>query len=235
VSDVVAWAGIGILKKAQWDSANGYTVQFALEEPDGDDKSNPFKRFTKMRKNRVGTRFAAVIVVSEYKQLEAYNDEVMLKGWTDSNTGQTVSFWLANVGGNGHPFAAFKDGAQFAIALVELSDDNEAVDQKKRKRAEVAQEKPEPPAKKERHHQSKAEACAIICNNPLFWEFISSRNWAGLPEMSIVDAAGAARVVRWWLNISSRRELDTNPDVAIVYENEIRAPFVEWQRANGHL
>lgn len=226
---VTAWADVAVLKKAQWDSTNGYTVQFALSEPTTEDKSNPFKRFTKMRKNRVGTRFGAVIVVAKYESIRTYNDEVMLKGWTDSNAGQTVSFWLANVGGNGHPFAGFSEGEEFAIALVELDDDNTAVDQDKRERAEAALPKNGEAVKpKERHKQSLAQAAAMMCNNPVFWKWIDRVH----PVWGATDATEAASFMRGYLAIESRRVLDTDMVKAELFHANIRKPFVDWQRAN---
>lgn len=215
MKNIIAWQGVAKLKKAQWDTSNGYTVQFSLPDPEGDDKSNPFKRFTKMRKGRVGTQFEAIIFETVENPAQVYNDGAMLKGWTDSNTGQTVSFWLANVEGGEHPMAAYTEGTEFAIALVEMTEDSAPVDQVKRERAEEVA--------KPRHQQTPAEGCAIICNNPIFWSFIEDEY-----KIQCRSKEDAACTVRAQLNISSRRELNENKDAADRWD-EIRHRFVEWQ------
>ena len=220
MKNIVAWQGVARLKKAQWDTANGYTVQFALPDPDGEDKSNPFKRFTKMRKGRVGTQFEAIIFETIESPAQVYNDGAMLKGWTDSNTGQTVSFWLANVDGGEHPLAAYTEGTDFAIALVELTEDSAPIDQDKRERAEEVAAGPKP-----RHQQTPAEGCALVCNNPIFWSFVTDE--LGLPCWS---KEGAADAVRALLGISSRRELNESAERAEEWD-KVRRRFVEWQNS----
>lgn len=219
--NLVAWKGEVTLKRAQWDTANGHTVQFNLPDPGGDDKANPFKRFTKMRKGRVGTRFEAVIFDTADEPACAYNDGAMLKGWTDSNTGQTVSFWLANVEGVEHPLAGYREGDQFMIALVELSDEDEPVDQERRARAEKVDEELKKP---KRHGQLPSQGCALVCNNPDFWSYL---NEILEPDKPVQSAASAAAHVRELLGIESRREMDTNPEAEEAW-HKIRRAFVEW-------
>lgn len=220
--NLVAWKGEVTLKRAQWDSANGHTVQFNLPDPGGDDKANPFKRFTKMRKNKVGTRFEAVIFDTAPEPACAYNDGAMLKGWTDSNTGQTVSFWLANVEGVEHPLAGYREGDAFVIALVELSDEDEPIDQDKRERAEQVQEKLDKPRRRE---QLVSQGCALVCNNPDFWRYLEEL--VGGPP--VTSAESAATIMRELLGIQSRRELDQSPELAAKWDR-VRHAFVEWQR-----
>ena len=221
--NIVAWKGDVTLKRAQWDSANGYTVQFALPDPEGADKANPFKRFTKMRKGRVGTRFEAIIFDTSDEPAQVYNDGAMLKGWTDSNTGQTVSFWLANVEGGDHPMASYKEGEAFAIALVELSEDDTPIDQGKRERAESAAEQLERPKKK---GQLVSQGCAMVCGNPKFWDFLNELG--GFDPPMVKSTIDAASVVRDLVGVVSRRELDESEEAAEAW-HKIRRRFVEWQ------
>lgn len=218
--NLVAWQGEVTLKKAQWDSTNGHTVQFNLPDPGGDDKANPFKRFTKMRKGRVGTRFEAVIFDTAAEPACAYNDGAMLKGWTDSNTGQTVSFWLANVEGVEHPLSGYREGDTFALALVELTDEEDPVDQGKRERAEKVTEELKP----KRKEQLTSQGCALVCNNPDFWGYL---NHVLEPDQPIASANAAAEAVRDLLGIESRRELDLNEFMANEW-HKIRRAFVDW-------
>jgi hypothetical protein len=222
--NLVAWQGEVALKKAQWDSANGHTVQFALPDPEGADKANPFKRFTKMRKNKVGTRFEAVIFDTSPEPACVYNDGAMLKGWTDSNTGQTVSFWLANVDGMEHPLSGYREGDTFAVALVEMSDEDAPIDQQKRERGEAVAEEL---SGKKRHGQLPSQGCALVCGNPDFWGYL---NEILEPDAPIKSAAHAAVAVRELLGIESRRELDQSKDVEDQW-HKIRRAFVEW--SNG--
>lgn len=226
IKNLVAWQGSVTLKRAQWDSANGYTVQFGLPDPEETDKANPFKRFTKMRKGKVGTRFEAIIFDTAPEPAQVYNDGAMLKGWTDSNTGHAVSFWLANVEGGDHPMASYKEGDTFAIALVELSDEDAPIDQAKRERAESAAEQLERPKK---HGQLVSQGCAMVCGNPDFWEFLTS---TGNFDPPVKSALEAATIVRELIGIVSRRELDENPKAALVWHG-IRRKFVDWQHASA--
>lgn len=218
--NLVAWQGTAVLRRAQWDSRNGHTVQFGLPEPEAEDKSNPFRRFTKMRKGRVGTRFEAIIFDTAEEPAQVYNDGAMLKGWTDSNTGQTVSFWLANVEGGEHPMASYREGEAFAIALVELSEDDEPIDQSKRERAEDAAGQLD---RTKKRGQLTSQGCALVCNNPEFWDYLSEVS--GEPVKSALDAATTVRDI---IGISSRRELDESEERAEEW-HKIRRAFVAWQ------
>lgn len=210
MSNIIAWKGELHMKIAQWDTKNGYTVKFSIPEEKTDaEHANPFKRFTKMRGNKVGTRFEIVVVTVGEEPITVYQDEVMLKGWTDSNAGWTVTFWLSRAAGD-HPFASYGEGDPFMVALVEISDDQEAVDQAKRARIK----KP----------QRLSQVAAMMCRDTSFWEWLDTH---GFNYVESEDQAAAA--MRSMLDIESRKELDLDEAVAQRFHRTIRRPYSNWR------
>jgi len=219
---LIAFKGDVIFDGAFEDDEWGKTVRFIIPQQVGDiGKANPFKKFTKARKGRVGTRFeAAIVTVGDGQNEIIYNDNVMLKGWTDGTGGWKVTFWLAS---DDHPFmGTYKRGEDhFAIALVELDDDDTAIDQDKRDRLEKAG------THRKRKPQKLSAVAAILCSNPRFWEF-ASRGAEGARVVTNKDQADAWLKQR--INILSKRELDDeiNVDQIRRFHHLVRIPFNEF-------
>jgi hypothetical protein len=214
---IIAYRGNVTLEKAVWDNITGMTVILDLEQrPHELTAANPFKKFTKMRKGRVGTRFSVVMMRGE---LAIYEDEMMLKGWSDGTNGWRVTFWLQGTDGlvETHPFMDFDKGEEFALVAVELDDDNEAIDQVKREKLETATKG---------RKQGLSNYAAMLCRTPEFHEYLISLGTFAVPER--VDEG----IVKNWmcetLAIDSRAELDTDEVAIASFHKRIRIPYAEW-------
>jgi len=222
LEQLIAYRGVVTLEKAQWDNIAGMTVVFSLEQrPHELTTANPFKKFTKMRKGRVGTRFSVIMVLAEDDSVIVYDDEMMLKGWTDGTNGWKVTFWINAADGDNalHPFMEYDKGQMFGLAAVELDDDNEVINQEKR-------EKLEKPRKRGGNLSNYA---ALLCRTPEFHQWLKQTNRAPMgsdPEQSAKQWMCAT------LNIKSRAELDTEEDVADGFHNLIREPYSKWYHDN---
>jgi hypothetical protein len=145
--ELIAFSGEFEVIEAAWSLANGRTATFRIcGEAFG--RNHPFKKFQQRRSGRVGTRFHASFVSPDSG--ESINIELMLCSWKDSSSiGQTVAFWLDN-DSSLHPFAgcAYRKGSEpgdvFAVAIVELTDDDQPVRQDANHLGEVSQARPVP-------------------------------------------------------------------------------------------
>lgn len=220
MSKIAYSAEVISLDKAVWDTTYGMWVQFRLEQPEALAKhANPFKKFTKMRKGRTGTRFMAVF--TNMDESIAYQDEVMLKGWTDGTAGWKVSFYV-NADEHGfHPFMSYSPDHEMAVAMVELMDDNEAVDQEKRERLEDAKEG--------RKQPRLSRFAAQLCRTPEFHEYLRVR-CSREPSSPEHAEEFAAEWMRTLLKIDSRSVLDRDPEVAGRFHKNIREPYNKWYR-----
>ena len=214
-SGLVAFAGEVTLDKAVEDTDWGMYVVLQIEQkPQEKDHANPFKRFTRMRKGNVGTRFDAVFT---FKDEVAYDNEVMLKGWSDSTTGWKVTLWVNTDDEGRHPFMKFIKGSQFALVTVELDDDNGPINQVKRERLTRAEARKKYPL---------AMLAGQLCKNEQFHRWL-------IEERSVVKVMSgqdhlAKKFVVDTCGIESRRELDSNPDAADTFHNSIRKPYLVW-------
>jgi hypothetical protein len=222
--NIVAFKGELEFVEARWTDRDGHLTKFAIVDW-MDEASNPFKVFTKRRGGKAGTRFRAVMKPVEEDGSDGYDGEVMLAGWSDSPAGGlTVTFWC-EPGEGVHPFETCRrrsksaPGTSFVVALVELGDDDQPVDQTRRERFEAAQG----------HRLSRL--AAQLCRREDFWQFLTEVTLAGA---GIIDhEAEAAALLRASLKIDSRAELDTNPEAAKVFHRQFREPFIEWQEADS--
>lgn len=162
----------------------------------------------------------AAIVETE-RQHTAYKGELMLAGWGDTSTqGHTVTFWIEPpMGARMHPFEGYeRDKDQFMAALTELDDDEEQVDQQARDRVESAMKS------RQRRSQTLSQAAALLCRNPLFWQWAESQDG----EWGVNSDEEAAIWMRDKLGIDSRRMLDEHEHIAERFHEDIRKPFHEW-------
>lgn len=228
--NIIAYKGSVELEKATWDTDWGMYVQFTLDQAPQDKlNANPFKRYTKMRKGKVGTRFALVLVSSrnDPESLPTYDDDGMLKGWSDGTTGWKVTFWVnADPVDGSHPFMEFGKGEKFALAAVELQDDETPVDQVKREKLE---RKP--------HKQTLSNFAAMLCREPNFWAYLRSIGVEYDSNGPFIHPKfdgnnPATEWMRTKLGISSRSALDTEPLAAAAFHRDIRLPYADWVKLN---
>lgn len=238
----IAWAGELMLIGASWSDKDGHMVKLKIVSPN-EEKPNPFKAFTKRKGGKAGTRFfASVAHVQGLRDREsAYAGEFMLAGWQDSSTGgYSVTFWCEPPEDGDkrvHLFEGYRRGADtFMVALVELGDDDAAVDQFKRARVEQAEREAEreaDPSEAEQRSQRKgqrlSQVAAMLCQYVVFW------SWIGEVDPGYSKVASSEMAASWMrerLGIESRREIDNDPAVAERFHAVIRRPFVEWQEEN---
>lgn len=219
---IIAHRGIITLEKATWDTTWGMYAAFSLEQPPQlKDASNPFKKYTGMRKGKVGTIFAAVFSSVETGDI-FFDDEVMLKGWSDGTTGWKVTFWFKEEN-NSHPFLGIEKDTAYALVLVELDDDSSAINQQKRDRLAAA-----PKGGRERKISNYA---AMLCRTPEFWAYLRS---IGIEYDE--NGPGNNPATEWMrdkLGIESRSELDRDEGLARRFHEEIRKPYAAWSNSNG--
>lgn len=218
--DITAFAGMVVMELATWDTDWGMYVRFQIPQmPEDVGRSNPFKRYTKMRKGKVGTRFHAVIAMDDDGDI-VYDDEIMLKGWGDGINGWKVTFWVD--GYAEHPFLKFSKGAEFSAVLVELQSDNEPVNQTKRERLTKAEARKRYPI---------AMLAGQLCKEPKFIKWLMRTPMGMVPLPDEVRSMGIERVVAKIIKdncrIESRRELDTNPEAAEIFHDTFRRPYVD--------
>jgi len=213
------------MARADWGDENGSTVTFKLPMQHSEDVRNPFHAFTKRRKGKAGTRFMmACHTASEGVRHALYEDEAMLAGWNDSQqNGHTVKLWLCN-DGMGHPFEGLSRTQELIVALNELDDDNEVIDQKMRDRVEK---------QIDTGRQKDSNVAALLCRTPEFWEWVNTVG-NDLVVMNVVCNAEepAAHWMYQVLGISSRAELDKNKLVAVTFHRVIREPYQKWYVEN---
>ncbi len=218
---IVVFAGDVTLEKAIWDTVWGQYVFLKLSQK-SDDKyaANPFKKFTKMRKGRVGTRFGAVFTLSDGSIF--YDDEVMLKNWSDGATGWTLHLWVNSDNAGFHPFLGVDAKALFALAMVEMDDDNTAIDQVKRDTLARAP--------KSRAEMKLSNYAATLCRTPEFWFYLESERQVAWMEPNGDHSKGAAEWMRSYLCIKSRAVLDEGGPDAQTFHDKIRIPYRNWYR-----
>lgn len=146
--EYLAFSGEFEVVSAEWSLANGRTATFRICG-NAFGRNHPFKKFQQRRGGRVGTRFRASCV--GVGSAESINLELMLCAWKDSSTiGQTVTFWLDDDSAL-HPFAgcAYRKGQEigdiFAVAIVELTDDDKPVRQEQARAADGHGPRPDHP------------------------------------------------------------------------------------------
>lgn len=217
---IVAFAGNVTLEKVIWDNVWGQYIFLKLAQQKSEIKTaNPFKKFTKMRKGRVGTRFSAVFSLSNGDIF--YNDECMLKNWSDGSAGWGLHLWVSPDKDGFHPFMeqSSTEKPEFGLAMVELDDDNSVIDQDKRDRVEAAP--------KTRRQRTLSNYAAQLCREPAFWKYIESRT-----DIKLVHEEWGPEVAATWmrkfLGIKSRSELDSDRHVADQFHADIRRPYAKW-------
>ena len=222
MSGIVVFAGDVTLEKAVWDNLWGMYIYLKLDQQPGDKRSpNPFKKFTKRRKGKVGTRFGAVFTLSDGSTF--YQDEVMLKNWADGSSGWTLHLWVNSNEDGVHPFMNVENKTAFALAMVELDDDNTVIDQVKRDRVEAAPKKA--------RQRTLSNYAAMLCREPMFMRYLGD-TYGIACEPNFANEV-ATNWMREFLKIQSRAELDTDPMVEAKFHTRIRRPYKAWHEKKG--
>jgi hypothetical protein len=143
----------------------------------------------------------------------AFEGEVQFRRWSDSSTqGVQVTFALPD--SEALEPLKHKAGKRFMAVLVEIGDDEQPVQQ---------------PPKKDQRGPLCREACDY-CKLPEFQEWASGdggydRTEDGAKDF-ILDMCGLEK---------SRTELDGKPEAAAWFVQQVRVPFMKWQRERRHL
>lgn len=142
-----------------------------------------------------------------------YAGEVQLAGWSEThNGGCKLILWLPDSSCL-DPFRALtvrkgnQAGHVMMCVMVEVDNEGQPV---------------APPPPKTPHSLSRL--AALLCENPTFWTWMLEAF-----GMEVKTPAQAADWMRELLAIDSRAELDTDPDAAAAFHENIRLPFVRWQ------
>lgn len=235
------------LLNASWSLDSGRTVEFRITG-EAFDRIHPFKRFTQRRNGRAGTRFIAAIAATKTGEM-VYHDQVMLAAWGDNSThGQHFKLWLDEDSAQ-HPFAGYErrkaqnPGDLFAVGLVELNDDDTAIDQTAREKLEGAVagqpnggapsggasrvQTPAAPKAAGSGYKAKkfSSSVHLMVTGALFVRWLREtrpkvvKEWT--PEL-------AKRYVKQLLEVESLSELDRNPKAAERFHRDIRRPFEKW-------
>lgn len=225
IERLIAYQGEVELLNASWSLDSGRTIEFKLiEDPHADDRVHPFKQYQRRRGGRVGQIFHASIVESDMARRMVYNGQLQLASWAESERGQSVRFWLDEEAER-HPFAGYdkrtrtEQGSKFALVLVQLTDDNQPVDQVAQGRAEaVEQARGKRKLSAEAHLMVTGDAflrymtmCIPILDGQPPWTADRARRW-----------------VKWRVRIPSLADLDRDEEAAERFHELIRKPFAEW-------
>lgn len=224
---VVAHRGTLELLDASWDLKSGRTVRFRLV-PDGEHPyhEHPFARFVARRGGKVGTRFRVAFARTGTEEV-MFRGEVMLAGGGNPlGSGMWVKFWLDNEADE-HPFSGSSPrsgqspGDLFGAVFVELDDDDQAIDQERRDKAE------------RKNGRGLAQYAGALCHNKLFAQYLSECVSVGEPGKLRTPEWWAqgemiARWMRWTCGIESRSDLDRNEDAAHKFHEQIRKPYSAW-------
>lgn len=169
-------------------------------------------------------------------QAIAFQGEVQLLRWSEtSNQGATVTLQLADPS----DLERFKTmtlakgkqaGQRLAAVMVEVGDDEQPVVQSSGRPSQTRMDAGSPensmpktanPSTSQKPGQLCVMACTF-CADPEFWI------WA---EVSNEDEAKEAILDE--CRVSSRRDLDTNPDAGARFLQHVRSPFLAWREARN--
>lgn len=249
----IAYRGEVEVLNATWSLDEGRMVELRLcGEPYG--RIHPFKTHQQRRNGRMGTRFRAAFANSKTGEPLATMD-LMLASWKDtSRTGQSIRLWIDNEV-DVHPFSgcARRQGQNlgdlFAVVMVELDEDDSAINQSKRDRVENSQgpggpdpqgveaqgtgEDPVQPHERARHggNQSKprkprslSSTVHLCVTSALFVRFLEETKPNLVPQW---NSQKAREYVKSYLKVQSLSELDNDPEKARRWQ-KVRSAFERW-------
>lgn len=108
-----------------------------------------------------------------------------------------------------------KQGTRYVMLLVELDDDETAINQDKAERLHQAEEK---------KGGALSKNAAMLCKDLEFLSYLANR----FPNKTWNELSAKGFVLQT-CQISSRRELDHNRGAAQRYKSFVQAPFIQWK------
>lgn len=253
--DHIAYRGEVEILGATWSLGEGRMVEIRLcGEPFG--RIHPFKKHQQRRNGRMGTRFRAAFANSKTGEALA-TMELMLASWKDtSRTGQSIRLWIDNEV-EVHPFSGCAGrqgqnlGDMFAVVMVELDDDDAAINQSKRDRVENSQGSGGPgpqgiesqgagetavsPQQRARHggNQNKprkprslSSTVHLTVTSAIFLRFLQETKSELVPQWT---REKAREYVKSYLKVQSLSELDRD-QAAVRRWEKVRQAYEKWFR-----
>lgn len=150
------------------------------------------------------------------EKIVAFQGEVMLLNWAESNTrGRTVTFQLPEEGEQ-HPFRHFtvksgkKAGQRFMQVLVQIDDDETPVERK------------------------PSQTAFLMCQDDQFWGWCNERSFTEIDSeetakaymLELLSAAVRGKV-------TSRSQIDTQPTVRAAFDMLVERPFQKYRETLG--
>jgi hypothetical protein len=152
-----------------------------------------------------------------------FQGEMQLAGWNQThNGGSKVTFWLPD-DSDLEPFKGLTAkkgntaGHRFMVVLVEIGDDEQPVNSTVKESLTIEKNK----------GGELAKWSGILCNDPMFWEWIESTSdeYGHL----VVGHTQAAEFIYSSCNVTSRAQLDHNFMSAMIFREEVMAKFDAWK------
>lgn len=138
----------------------------------------------------------------------AFQGDVMLLGWADTNSrGRTVTFQLG-VDGESHPFAYSRtkqgknSGQRYAMVLVEIGDDDTPV------------------------QKTPSQMAFLLCRDPYFQHYLNERSF-----VTVNSEETARQCICEGCGVSSRSQLDKDPAARSAWLTQFFNPFTAHQAA----
>lgn len=142
------------------------------------------------------------------QKIVAYQNEVMLLQWGESNTrGRTVTFLLPD-DGDAHPFREFttkggkKAGQRFAAVLVQLNDDETPVE------------------------KTPSQMAYLMCKDQMFWDWINESSF-----VTVCSEDDARSFVCETCKVKSRGEIDRQGHAKALWDAMIYTPYTAYRTA----
>lgn len=256
--DLIAYRGEVEVLNATWSLDEGRMVELRLcGEAYG--RIHPFKRHQQRRNGRMGTRFRAAFANSKSGEPLATMD-LMLASWKDtSRTGQSIRLWIDNEV-DVHPFSGCtrrqgqNPGEMFAVVMVELDEDDSAINQSQRASVENGESPRGPddqgdsgneaagpgadstpshrraPAGgnqgKARKPRALSSTVHLLVTSAIFVRFLKETKAELVPQWT---SDKAREYVKSYLKVQSLSELDRDPDARRRWE-KVRQAYDRWYR-----
>lgn len=162
----------------------------------------------------------------ETENLIAYTGEIVLIGsdWSDFR-GYTTKIGMHEADDGGHPLKRFHKGTRFHCVLVEIADDEEPIDQIRKRALELE-------LKKAGKGGRWSIDSGILCHQVDFHRYLKSvgkvmRHWDKDTRTKM-----ARQFILDTLRIKSRKEIDFDKEKQVEYQNLILSPYRKWHREN---
>ena len=156
-----------------------------------------------------------------------YHSEVrFVRSAHSSKTGTTITLALPD-SDELSKVAGF-DGKRYMLALVEIGDDEQPVQQPSSPEVGYTPPTPDVPAKPKGGYAAKW--LGLRCQEQVFWRFLSESPHLTSPVQSAIDAADVVRDV---CGVKSRAEIDNDKMAFTRFETLIRLPYMKWVAIHG--